>query len=70
MIFGGVVGGDTPKIEFLEIFVFGVHDHLSEKGSASGKFAVIVVGGGLHIVASGVVVETEGGGDSFLVDFG
>ena len=70
MILRGVVGGDAPKIEFLKIFVLGVHNHLSEKGSASGKFAIMVVGGGLHIVASRSVVETEGGGDGFLVDFG
>ena len=68
MIFGCVIGGDTPEVEVFEAFCFGVKEGLAEEADGGGEVFVGGVGGGLHVVASGVflVVEEEGSGDDLV----
>ena len=58
--------GYSPEVEIFEVFLFfGVEEGGGEEGDGGGEFAVGVVGGGLHVVAGGFVVEEEGSGDDF-----
>ena len=68
MIFGCVIGGDTPEVEGFEAFCFGVEDGGAKEADGGGEVFVGGVGGGLHVVASGVgfVVEEEGSGDDLV----
>lgn len=66
VVFGGVIRGDAPEVEKLDSLVFGVKEGGSEEGDSGREFFVILVGGGLHIVARAFVVEKEASGDDFV----
>ena len=67
VVFGGVVGGDTPKVEGGEAFCFSVFDGLDEEGVGDGELFILEAGSGLHVKASAFEVEEEGGADDFLI---
>ena len=48
---GGAGGGDTPEVEGLEAFGFGVEDGGGEHAVGGGEVPVGLVGGGLHVEA-------------------
>lgn len=62
-----VRGGDAPEIKGVGAVMFGVEDHLDEKGSAGGEFAMSVIGGGVGVETSAFIIVNEGGGDRLMV---
>jgi len=69
MVFRRVFRRDSPKIEFFEVFGFGVKNGGCEKCNCAWEFFVVGVGGGLHIIAGGFVVEKQGSDNDFFLVF-
>lgn len=60
----GVFGsGDTPEVKGFGAGFFGVEDHFDEEGGADAEFTVIIIGGGVGVETSAVIVINKGGAD-------
>ena len=68
VIFAGVFRGDAPEIEVFQAFFLGVKQGSTEKTNGGGEIFIGWVGGGLHVIASGVwlIVKEQGSGDDFV----
>lgn len=64
-----VVGGGAVKIEIFEAFVFCIKNHGCDHGGDGRGIAKLVIGAGVHIVASFGVVHDEACGYGFSFIF-
>ena len=67
VVFGGVFGGNTPKIEFFEAFLLGVEHGGGHASDGGGEVFVFGNFGALHVKTGGLIFEKEKCGNNLAV---
>lgn len=67
VVFRGVFGGNTPKIEFFEAFLLGVEHGGGHAGNGGGEVFILGDFGALHVKTGGLVFEKEQSGNNLAV---
>ena len=67
VVFRGVFGGNTPKIEFFEAFLFGVEHGGGHAGDGGGEVFILGDFGALHVKTGGLVFEKKKRGNNLTV---